>query len=181
MIHIISKPFPILYLTQFFHYLNDICYNTLKDWGDWRCLVQDGLDFNKEQKYINIEVATVAKTTLNWPHDIQEDESEFDDKILNVMEDSVTEISCIAKRAFPRPYITWTGDEMEFIVINEVVNYNNVTHEFTVESHLKYVAKLNDTNSTLTCIVKQEDFFSNLETMTINVNPKPLPLIKVSM
>ena len=44
-----------------------------------------------------------------------------------------------------------------------------------------YNAKLNETNSTITCKVLQDNMYVQTVSLTIKVDPKPLPLILVSL
>ena len=37
-----------------------------QDWGDWMCLVQDDVDFEKAEDHINVEVGKEAVTSLTW-------------------------------------------------------------------------------------------------------------------
>ena len=150
------------------------------------CLVQDGEHFKKEQSIIKVEVATRAETSLSWPgaDTAQEDVTDTDDNeydnVLRVIEDSVTEIQCSGAEAYPRPVISWEGDALQHVVKkSENHNYNNVTHEHMVISSLQYVGHLNDTNTTLTCHVIQDNIYTQTRTMTILVDHKPLPYQQV--
>ena len=65
-------------------------------------------------------------------------------------------------------------------MFGDIVTYDNVTHEYSLVSSVLYTASLNDTNSSLSCNVQQDDLYSSVQTVTIIVDPKPLPLIKVN-
>ena len=65
-------------------------------------------------------------------------------------------------------------------MFGDSVTYDNVTHEYSLVSSVLYTASLNDTNSSLSCNVQQDDLYSSVQTVTIIVDPKPLPLIKVN-
>ena len=114
------------------------------------CLVQDDIDFEKAEEHIHVEV------------------------------------ECRATRAYPRPRVTWSGERDVSVspvrshVFGDSVTYDNVTHEYSLVSSVLYTASLNDTNSSLSCNVQQEDLYTSVETVTIIVDPKPLPLIKVN-
>ena len=148
--------------------------------------MQDGEHFKKEQNIIKVEVATQAVTSLSWPgaDTVEEDVTgvtdDSDDNVLRVIEDSVTEIQCSGAEAYPQPVISWEGDSLHHVVKNsEKHNYNNVTHQHMVISSLQYVGNLNDTNTTLTCHVIQNNIYTQTRTMTILVDPKPLPYQQV--
>ena len=150
---------------------------TTGDWGRWMCLVQDGEYFNTHRKYMNVEVATEAETSLSWNNKLQEEEG-----ILRVMEDTETIIHCNARKAYPKPTFLWYRPEsMKLGEENLVESYNNKTHEYSGISSMIYNAKLNETNSTITCKVLQDNMYVQTVSLTIKVDPKPLPLILVSL
>ena len=156
---------------------------TVRDWGNWMCLVQDGEVFQKDQKYINVQVATPAMTSISWM-DLQDHRSNNDSdyKILRVIEDTVTDIQCNATQAYPQPRVTWSGAPLDHVSGTSVHhNHNNISHEYSVGSSIKYVANLNDTNATLSCNIRQENYYIQDEMIRIIVDPKPLPLVKVKM
>ena len=161
-----------------------------QDWGDWMCLVQDDVDFEKAEEHINVEVGKEAVTSLTWgghqhDHDLG-NKIENGTRYLRVIEDTVTRVECRVTRAFPRPRVSWFGGRDVSVspvrshVFGDSVTYDNVTHEYSLVSSVLYTASLNDTNSSLSCNVLQEDMYTTMETVTIIVDPKPLPLIKVN-
>ena len=155
---------------------------TARDWGNWMCLVQDGEEFQKDIKYINVQVATPSMTSITWAghHQYHRDNNDSDVKILRVIEDTVTDIQCNATHGYPQPRVTWSGDPLDHVAGTSFHhNYNNVSHEYDVGSSIKYVASMNDTNATLRCSVRQENYYIQEEMIRIIVDPKPLPLVKV--
>ena len=78
-----------------------------QDWGDWMCLVQDDVDFEKAEEHINVEVGKEAVTSLTWgghqhDHDLG-NKIENGTRYLRVIEDTVTRVECRVTRAVPRP------------------------------------------------------------------------------
>ena len=154
-------------------------------------LVQDDVDFEKAEEHISVEVGKEALTSLTWgghehDHDLG-NTIEDGTRYLRVIEDTVTRVECGVTRAYPRPRVTWSGDRDVTVipvrshVFGDSVTYDNVTHEYSLLSSVLYTARLNDTNSTLSCNVLQEDLYTTrVESVTIIVDPKPLPLIKVN-
>ena len=154
------------------------------------CLVQDDVDFEKAEEHINVEVGKEALTALSWgghqhDHDLGS-ELENGTRYLRVIEDTVTRVECRVNRAYPRPRVSWFGSgdvsvsPVRSHVFGDSVTYDNVTHEYSLVSSVLYTASLNDTNSSLSCNVQQDDLYSSVQTVTIIVDPKPLPLIKVN-
>ena len=87
---------------------------TSGDWGDWMCLVQDDVDFEKAEEHISVEVGKEALTSLTWgghehDHDLG-NTIEDGTRYLRVIEDTVTRVQCGVTRAYPRPRVTWSGD-----------------------------------------------------------------------
>ena len=165
-------------------------YNvTTEDWGRWMCLVQDGEDFNTHRKYINVEVATGAAVTLSWNDNNNNNNNNNDNnqealsgRILEVMEDTETNIYCAARKAYPRPTFLWSPPESLTLGSQKTVeSYNNQTHEYSSYSSVIYNAKLNETNSTIICRVLQDETYVETTSVIIKVNPKPLPLILVRL
>jgi len=160
-------------------------YNvTTEDWGRWMCLVQDGEDFNTHRKYINVEVATGAAVTLSWNdnnnnnNNNDNNQEALSGRILEVMEDTETNIYCAARKAYPRPTFLWSPPESLTLGSEKTVeSYNNQTHEYSSYSSVIYNAKLNETNSTIICRVLQDETYVETISVIIKVNPKPLPLI----
>ena len=161
-----------------------------QDWGDWMCLVQDDVEFEKAEEHINVEVGKEAVTSLTWgghqhDHDLG-NKIENGTRYLRVIEDTVTRVECRVTRAYPRPRVSWSGGRDVSVspvrshVFGDSVTYDNLTHEYSLVSSVLYTASLNDTNSSLSCNVLQDDLYTTMETVTIIVDPKPLPLIKVN-
>ena len=149
---------------------------TTEDWGSWMSLVQDGEYFETHRTYTKVEVATQAVTTLSW----DDNNNQEDQRILRVMEDTQTIIHCNARNAYPQPTFFWyRPDSMELGGEKIVESYNNKTHEYSSNSSVIYNAKLNETNSTITCKVRQDNLYVQEISLTIKVDPKPLPLILV--
>ena len=150
---------------------------TTEDWGSWMCIVQDGEHFKTDRKYVKAEVATEAAVSLSWNNEVQEEEG-----TLRVMEDTETIIYCNARKAYPKPTFLWYRPESEGLGSEDIVErYNNRTHEYSSISSLIYKAKLNETNSTISCQVVQDGLFVQTLSLTIKVDPKPLPLVLVSL
>merc|ERR1719150_3516128 len=157
---------------------------TTEDWGRWMCLVQDGEDFHTHRKYINVEVATKAVVTLSWNdnnnnnNNNDNNQGALSGRILEVMEDTETNIYCAARKAYPRPTFLWSPPESLTLGSEKTVeSYNNQTHEYSSYSSVIYNAKLNETNSTIICRVLQDETYVETTSVIIKVNPKPLPLI----
>ena len=159
---------------------------TAGDWGDWMCLVQDGLVFDKDQEYISVEVARPARAAITWGDTREEDIAEVEAGLLRVIEDTVTRVQCRAWAGYPRPRVTWAAGEGVAVrptnthVFGDSVNYDNSSHSYSLVSSLLYTAATNHTNSTISCRVSQAGLYTQVQTLTLMVDPKPLPLIKVS-
>ena len=159
---------------------------TAGDWGDWMCLVQDGLVFDKDQEYISVEVARPARAAITWGDTREEDIAEVEAGLLRVIEDTVTRVQCRAWAGYPRPRVTWAAGEGVAVrptnthVFGDSVSYDNSSHSYSLVSSLLYTAATNHTNSTISCRVSQAGLYTQVQTLTLMVDPKPLPLIKVS-
>ena len=111
------------------------------DHGAWMCLVTYDTDFDTSRVFVDLEVAVEAtmevfvgkdepafpiqKSSLHQHHNVEyNNESE---SVIDITEGETKEVTCVARRAFPRSELSWTINNQTSSVVNISKQVNLIT------------------------------------------------------
>ena len=166
-----------------------------EDRGTWMCLLQDGDNFQPAQKLLEVEVATEGQIELTLKG------MQVSEGVVRLTEGDQVDMECKVENAFPAPEFSWGGLEVERRVGREVgreeeviekiqmqeeeVEFNKGKGTFSSVSTFHYTARLEDSNSSVVCTVRQSDRQGNLlyrqeANITLEVVSPPPPVTTAS-
>jgi len=160
-----------------------------EDQGDWMCLLQDGQQFLTDRRTLGLEVAHPGVLVMLVDgRRVKEGESVI------LTEGETVGVVCRLEDAFPRPIFSWTGprdggrmgrevgrvEEVVEQVVTQEDKFSEDDHSFISSSNLQYTATVEDTNSSISCRVKQRDdqggiLYSQQAAVTLDVTRPPPP------
>ena len=164
-----------------------------EDRGTWMCLLQDGENFQPAQKLLEVEVATRGQIGLMVRDKL------VSEGVVRLTEGDEVDMECKVENAFPAPDFSWGGleverrvgreigreEEVEKMQNDEKVEFNKDKGTFSSISTFHYTARLEDSNSSVVCTVRQSDRQGNLlyrqkANLTLEVVSPPPPVITAS-
>jgi hypothetical protein len=161
--------------------------------GDWMCLLNDIRDFETVRGRVRLEVATPAR--LSWRLQTggagmtvtaatAEEDSGNEPLVLSVMEGERTNVSCVARGAFPPPRFAWELSSQANGSDALILTGGSETSAMAADSWslLEYRAQLNDSGSNISCRAEQytpdgqQLLYSSSLLLVLDVTPLVLPL-----
>ena len=123
------------------------------DHGAWMCLVTYDTDFDTSRVFVDLEVAVEAtmevfvdkdepafpiqKSSLHQHHNVESDnESE---SVIDITEGEIKEVTCVARRAFPRSELSWTINNQTSSVVNISKQVNLISDLITPILHFPWL------------------------------------------